>query len=215
MPVEIRVPQLGESVVEATIARWLKQPGDAVAAGEPVVELETDKVNVEVPAEADGVLGEIARPEGETVAVGEVLAALLSPDTAGTPAPAAPAAAAAAGGGESAGGGSPGRNGGGGSGSAAGASATPVAQKIAEQNDIDLREVKGSGPGGKITKDDVANRIEQKQSAPATANVKVQEAVETLPPPPPGRRAALRQPSRRPRHPLPPPPRGGRKSGCG
>ena len=59
MPVEIRVPQLGESVVEATITRWLKKEGDAVAAGEAVVELETDKVNVEVPAEQDGVLQQI------------------------------------------------------------------------------------------------------------------------------------------------------------
>ena len=72
MPVEIRVPSLGESVVEATIARWLKKPGERVAAGEPVVELETDKVNVEVPVDTTGVLGEIARQEGDTVAVGVV-----------------------------------------------------------------------------------------------------------------------------------------------
>ena len=75
MPVEIRVPQLGESVVEATITRWLKKEGEAVAAGEPVVELETDKVNVEVPADQAGVL-QITQTEGQTVAVGDVLGTL-------------------------------------------------------------------------------------------------------------------------------------------
>ncbi|MEA2935078.1 MAG: hypothetical protein QOD74_1724 [Variibacter sp.] len=70
---EIRVPTLGESVTEATIGRWFKQPGDSVAADEPVVELETDKVTIEVPAPASGVLGEVAAKDGETVAVGALL----------------------------------------------------------------------------------------------------------------------------------------------
>ncbi|MGH2351383.1 MAG: biotin/lipoyl-containing protein, partial [Chloroflexota bacterium] len=76
MAVDIRVPQLGESVVEATVARWLKNEGDAVAAGDAVVELETEKVNVEVPADAGGVLTQITHREGETVRVGEVLGTL-------------------------------------------------------------------------------------------------------------------------------------------
>src|SRR5260370_23464449 len=70
---EIRVPTLGESVTEATIGRWFKKAGDAVAVDEPLVELETDKVTIEVPAPAAGVLGEIAANDGETVAVGALL----------------------------------------------------------------------------------------------------------------------------------------------
>src|SRR6202034_2873420 len=70
---EIRVPTLGEAVTEATIGKWFKHPGDAVAVDEPLVELETDKVTIEVPAPAAGVLGEISAKDGETVAVGAVL----------------------------------------------------------------------------------------------------------------------------------------------
>src|SRR3954463_8936187 len=83
---EIRVPTLGESVTEATIGRWFKKSGDAVAVDEPLVELETDKVTIEVPAPSAGVLGEIAAKDGETAAVG----ALLGQITAG-PAGAKPA----------------------------------------------------------------------------------------------------------------------------
>src|SRR4030088_2319749 len=70
---EIRVPTLGESVTEATIGRWFKKPGDAVAVDEPLVELETDKVTIEVPAPSAGTLGEITAKDGETVAVGGLL----------------------------------------------------------------------------------------------------------------------------------------------
>src|SRR5260370_5710408 len=70
---EIRVPALGESVTEATIGKWVKQAGDAVAVDEPLVELETDKVTIEGPAPAAGVLGDIAAKDGETVAVGALL----------------------------------------------------------------------------------------------------------------------------------------------
>src|SRR5437879_7901136 len=70
---EIRVPTLGESVTEATIGKWFKKPGDPVAVDEPLVELETDKVTIEVPAPAAGVLGDIAAKDGDTVAVGALL----------------------------------------------------------------------------------------------------------------------------------------------
>src|SRR6202051_1651211 len=70
---EIRVPTLGESVTEATIGRWFKKAGDAVAVDEPLVELETDKVTIEVPAPSAGVLGEISAKDGDTVAVGALL----------------------------------------------------------------------------------------------------------------------------------------------
>ena len=97
---EIRVPALGESVTEATIGKWFKKPGDPVAVDEPLVELETDKVTIEVPAPAAGVLGDIAAKDGETVAVGALLgqiregAAAPGKSTQG-PAAAPPAAEAA------------------------------------------------------------------------------------------------------------------------
>jgi 2-oxoglutarate dehydrogenase E2 component (dihydrolipoamide succinyltransferase) len=92
MATEIRVPSLGESVVEATVGQWFKQAGDAVAADEPLVELETDKVTVEVPAPASGVLSEIAVKQGDTVAVGAVLGAISDGDGKAKPAKAKPAA---------------------------------------------------------------------------------------------------------------------------
>src|SRR5256885_11314936 len=73
MTIEIKVPTLGESVTEATVAKWLKQPGEAIERDEPVVELETDKVTLEVPAPAAGTLGEIRAGEGTNVPVGAVL----------------------------------------------------------------------------------------------------------------------------------------------
>src|SRR5205814_8098309 len=93
---EIRVPTLGESVTEATIGRWFKKAGDAVAVDEPVVELETDKVTIEVPAPSAGTLGEIAAKDGDTVAVGALLGQ-INDGAAGAAKPAAaPAKAAAA-----------------------------------------------------------------------------------------------------------------------
>ena len=99
MASNIVVPQLGESVVEARVARWLKKEGDAVTAGEPVVELETEKIDLEVGAEQTGVLEKIARQEGEDVKVGELLGTIAEGAGAAASAPAAasqaPAAAAA------------------------------------------------------------------------------------------------------------------------
>src|ERR1700681_614543 len=89
--IEIRVPTLGESVTEATIGRWFKKAGDAVAVDEPLVELETDKVTIEVPAPSAGTLGEIVAKDGETVAVGALLGQIT--DGAGGAKPAAAALA--------------------------------------------------------------------------------------------------------------------------
>src|SRR5687768_3660077 len=86
MPVEIKVPTMGESVVEATVSRWLKNVGESVSAGEAVVELETDKINVEVPADSAGVIERIDRKAGDTVVVGDVLGAVSS-DGKGAPSP--------------------------------------------------------------------------------------------------------------------------------
>jgi 2-oxoglutarate dehydrogenase E2 component (dihydrolipoamide succinyltransferase) len=94
MATEIRVPTLGESVTEATVGQWYKQAGDAVTADEPLVELETDKVTVEVPAPASGVLSEIVVKAGDTVAVGSVLGAIAEGDGKAKPAPVKAAAAA-------------------------------------------------------------------------------------------------------------------------
>ena len=92
MATEIRVPSLGESIVEATVGQWFKQAGEAVSAAEPLVELETDKVTVEVPAPASGVLSEIAVKTGETVAIGALLGAIAEGDGKAKPAKAKPAA---------------------------------------------------------------------------------------------------------------------------
>ncbi len=94
MASNIVVPQLGESVVEARVARWLKKEGDAVTAGEPVVELETEKIDLEVGAEHTGVLEKIARQEGEDVKVGELLGTIAEGAAAAASAPAAAAAPA-------------------------------------------------------------------------------------------------------------------------
>ncbi|NSW79783.1 MAG: 2-oxoglutarate dehydrogenase complex dihydrolipoyllysine-residue succinyltransferase [Chthonomonadetes bacterium] len=130
MPIEIRVPVLAESVLEATVGRWLKKEGEPVATGEPVVELETDKVNAEVPADQAGVLQRILKQEGETVRPGDVLGILAEAPSAEMVAP-VPSEAE----GES--------------------RATPMARKIAEELGVDLREVPGTGAGGRVTKEDV------------------------------------------------------------
>src|SRR6185312_4750169 len=93
---EIRVPTLGESVTEATIGRWFKKAGDAVAVDEPLVELETDKVTIEVPAPSAGVLGEIAAKDGDTVAVGALLGMINDGAAAPAAKPAPPPQPAAA-----------------------------------------------------------------------------------------------------------------------
>src|SRR5437763_9181880 len=101
MTIEIRVPTLGESVTEATVARWLKQPGETITRDEPVVELETDKVTLEVPAPAAGTLGEIRAGEGTNVPVGAVLG-IIADGAAGSGPPPPPPPPPGGGGGRSA-----------------------------------------------------------------------------------------------------------------
>jgi len=152
MTTEIKVPTLGESVTEATVAKWFKNVGDAVRADEPLVELETDKVTVEVPAPAAGVLGQITVPAGATVEVGAVLGvigagsgAVAAPAAAPAPAPvaAAPAPAAAA------------------------PAAFPSAAKMASEAGIDTAAIAGSGKGGRVTKGDVQDAVAKPAAAPA------------------------------------------------
>ncbi len=177
MPVEIHVPELGESVADATVGRWLKSEGDRVTAGEPVVELETDKINFEVEAEQDGVLVSIAKGEGETVGVGEVIGTLgdgaapeaTEPERAGEPEAEQPQAtepkvapeaqeteAERAEIEETANGHR----------EEEGVRASPSVRRLAREYDIDLAGVAGSGSGGRITKDDV-ERLIREQHSPA------------------------------------------------
>jgi 2-oxoglutarate dehydrogenase E2 component (dihydrolipoamide succinyltransferase) len=169
MAIEIRVPSLGESIVEATINKWLKQEGDTVAAGEPLLELETDKVNLEVPAEQAGVIEAIQKREGETVAIGDVLGFIGAPGSAEQPQPAPPAAQGM---------GSDGSEGAPAPRApqppspapspspepqAVGANeglATPVALSIAAENEVDIRHVPGSGAGGRVTREDVLSYLQ-------------------------------------------------------
>ena len=165
---EIRVPTLGESVTEATIGRWFKKTGEAVAVDEPLVELETDKVTIEVPAPSAGVLGEIAAKDGDTVAVGALLGqinegaagaakpapAAAKPATAPPLAPqaAAPAAAPAA------------------KAPPADAPLAPSVRKLSAESGIDASTVPGSGKDGRVTKGDMLAAIEKAASAPTPVN---------------------------------------------
>ncbi len=162
MAIEIKVPEMGESVVEATVARWMKQRGDAVKAGEPVVELETDKINVEVAAEADGVMGEILQAEGADVKIGDVLATIDAGAAAsnGKPAQATPAPAA-----EPKAEPEPPSE----SEAADGERATPVAKRLAAESGVDLSAVTPSTPGGRVTKTDVEKFLREQAAPPEQA----------------------------------------------
>ncbi len=173
MSTEIRVPALGESVTEATVAQWFKQQGEAVAADEPLVELETDKVTLEVPAPASGVLVEISVKPGETVNVGALLGAIgaagdsvtvkpaapkkeeakpaaTAPTPPPAPAPApAPVPAPAA--------------------KAEDAGLAPSVRKLIEENGLDAASIPASGKDGRLVKSDVLAAIDAKASAPAAA----------------------------------------------
>jgi len=178
MSIEITAPQFGESIVEATVGQWRKGEGEAVTAGEPLVELETDKVNVEVAAPSDGVLASIRKHEGDTVGVGEVLALVSEGRAATTPAQpvaapvpeavpvteavsvAAPAVTPEP---------------------TNGARTTPLARRLAAERHVDLQAVSGTGAGGKITQEDVEAYLAS-HAAPAAAPVASPPPI--APPPP-------------------------------
>ncbi len=160
---EIRVPTLGESVTEATIGKWFKKPGDPVAVDEPLVELETDKVTIEVPAPSAGTLGEIVAKDGETVAVGALLGQITdgaAPAKAAAPAAqAAPAAAAAP-----AATPSPQKS------PPADAPLAPSVRKLSAESGIDAANVAGSGKDGRVTKGDMLAAIEKAASSATPVN---------------------------------------------
>ncbi|OYY88859.1 MAG: dihydrolipoamide succinyltransferase [Sphingomonas sp. 28-66-16] len=140
MATEVKVPVLGESITEATLGEWLKQPGDTVALDEPVASLETDKVSVEVGAPAAGVMGQHAVKVGDTVSVGAMIATIEAfTGTAPTVAPAAPAAAAPAEAGQN----------------AAPAALSPSVRRAVLETGVDPSTVTGTGKDGRLTKDDV------------------------------------------------------------
>ena len=141
MATEIRVPTLGESVSEATIGRWYKKAGDVVKADEPLVELETDKVTIEVNAPASGVLSEIVAKDGETVAPGALLGQIAAGGAGAAPAPAPVAAAPAAAPAPKA--------------APAAMPPAPAAAKIAADNNLSTDDIAGSGKRGQVLKGDV------------------------------------------------------------
>ncbi|BCJ06118.1 MULTISPECIES: 2-oxoglutarate dehydrogenase complex dihydrolipoyllysine-residue succinyltransferase [Pseudomonas] len=155
MAIEIKAPTFPESVADGTVATWHKQPGDAVKRDELIVDIETDKVVLEVLATADGVLGAIVKGEGDTVLSDEVLGSIVEGGAAAAAPAAAPAAAAPAAAAADAGEDDP--------------VAAPAARKLAEENGIDLATVAGTGKGGRITKEDVVAAVANKKSAPAAA----------------------------------------------
>ncbi len=166
---EIRVPTLGESVTEATIGRWFKKAGDAVAVDEPLVELETDKVTIEVPAPSAGTLGDIIAKDGETVAVGALLGQInegvagaakpaAAPAKAAASAPASPPPAVAAPTPAAA------------KAPPADAPLAPSVRKISAESGIDAATVAGSGKDGRVTKGDMLAAIEKAASAPTPVN---------------------------------------------
>src|SRR5574343_605493 len=172
--IEVQVPQLSESVAEGTLASWKKKIGEAVARDEILIDIETDKVVLEVPSPGAGVLVEIIKGDGETVVSGELIAKIATAATAGAAAPAAeapkaaapapaPAAAAPA---------------------AAAGTASPAARKILDEKGIAAADVAGSGRGGRVTKEDAVSA----QAKPAVAAGPVVAAAQAvaLPTPPTG-----------------------------
>jgi 2-oxoglutarate dehydrogenase E2 component (dihydrolipoamide succinyltransferase) len=206
MTIKVLVPALGESVVEATVANWLKQEGEPVKAGEPIVSLETDKVDLDVPATQDGVLSKIERQQGEDVQVGDVLA-LIEEGAAGAAeataatreaktTPASPKQQAAPSRQKAqetpkAQEGVEGRKAGNGVEPAPDAHepaadkaerATPVAKRVAADKGVDLADAPATGPGGRITRRDVESFVQERETAeaPSTVEARAPEKPEAM-----------------------------------
>ncbi len=189
MAVEIKVPSVGESITEGTLARWLKKDGAAVRADEPLFELETEKATTEVPAPAGGVLV-ITAPEGATVAIGSVVGHIEEKATApaptsdnqktseperaprAAPAPARPAAAPAP---------------------EAARLLSPSARRLADEANVDVRQLTGSGRGGRVTKEDVQNYLDGQKAPAAPAPAPVEKLPAVPPPAPEARPPAARE----------------------
>ncbi|MEY4071750.1 MAG: hypothetical protein RL721_2364 [Candidatus Eisenbacteria bacterium] len=163
MPISIVVPQLGESVAEGTVARWLKAVGDKVRKEEPLVEIQTDKINVEIPSPAEGVLAAIVVPEGTTAAAPAAAKAAAGAPVAVAAPPAAPAVPAA-----------PATNGAAAHAneSAEGRNLSPAVRKLMREHNVAMSEIdgiRGSGVAGRVTRDDLMAYLKQRTAAPAAA----------------------------------------------
>jgi 2-oxoglutarate dehydrogenase E2 component (dihydrolipoamide succinyltransferase) len=193
MPVEIRVPPLGESLVDAVVGQWLKGEGDQVSRGETIVELETDKVNLDVTAPEDGVLGKIERNEGDVVTVGDLLGSVsegagaaangAAPqetvvEIAAPAAEPAPAAAASAPQPAHAPVPEPAAVGDGGR-------AAPAVRMLASEHNVDLNAVEGTGPGGRVTREDVLAAVARNLTTPPRAPEAAPQVVPPAPAPAP------------------------------
>ena len=153
MSIEIKAPTFPESVADGTVATWHKKPGEAVKRDELIVDIETDKVVLEVVAPADGSIAEIIKGEGETILSNEVIAKFVEGAVAASSAPAAaPAAAAPAASTEP-----------------KSAAVNPAARKMAEENNVNTSAVAGSGKDGRVLKEDVANHIKSTPASTSTA----------------------------------------------
>ncbi len=166
MTIDIKVPAMGESVTEATVARWFKKEGDAVKRDEPLLELETDKVTVEVPAPADGAIESISVKAGDTVKVGALLGAIAEGKAGNASAPAAkveapkPAAPAPA---------APKPEAPKSDAQKSDAPAMPSARRLAEESGVPTSSVAGTGKDGRVTKGDMLGALESRATKPATA----------------------------------------------
>jgi pyruvate dehydrogenase E2 component (dihydrolipoyllysine-residue acetyltransferase) len=175
MPVDVIMPQMGESIFEGTITKWLKKPGDKVERDEPLFEISTDKVDAEIPAPASGVLREIKVPEGRTVPI-QTVVGVIEGDGAGaqpaaappakaapTPAPASAAAAPARPGGPP----PPGAPAPAPAAPAEEVRSSPLVRRLAQEHGIDLAQVQGTGAGGRVSKRDIEAAIAAKAARPA------------------------------------------------
>jgi len=207
MATDVEVPALGESITEGTLAEWLKQPGEAVAADEPIASLETDKVSVEVPSPVAGVLTEQLVQAGDNVAVGAVIARIDQNASAATPPPPSPAQTAAASTTNPAGAGeTPALRSDAAAPEPAAANAktssadenistlSPAVRRAVLEYHVDPTRIRGSGKDGRLTKDDVIAAAQAQKSSPAQAGAQAPEAKALAPAeskaPPPGPRPA-------------------------
>ena len=166
MQIEVKVPPLSESITEATLVAWHKKEGDTVKRDENLIDIETDKVVMELPAPADGVIVKIIKADGGLVAAGEVIAMIdtaakgIAAASTPTPAKAAPIASPAA--------------------ASASAPASPAAAKIAAENSVNTSDIAGTGRGGRVTKEDVVNKVSG-ASAPVAAAPAAKPAAPAVP----------------------------------
>ena len=165
MSIEVKVPQLPESVTDATLVAWHKKPGDAVGRDENLVDLETDKVVLEVPAPSAGVIKELKVQNGATVTSGQILAILEAGEAAASSSASKAAAPPAA---------EPKSNGGG----AAAAKLAPATKRMVEEHKLDAGQIAGSGRDGRVTKGDVIQHMSSAKEAPPTKQAKPPPAVQ-------------------------------------